>query len=107
MRKKIPKVQGFKMNRKTGHVSYAFWQKDKSVKSIGFTHDNRERYEKKILIPHGIDPKDKEQCYAKNKVENYKYNDYRDKPEYKRFRIHKDDEKIISFIIQGDKKKGR
>ena len=103
--KKTNKITGtFKTNRITGHVSKPIWQKDKNVKSIGFTHNENDRAEK-VKLKHNIDPKDTRDCYAKTKVENQKSNTYRDNPKYKDYRIHPEDRPTIDKIIASDKAK--
>lgn len=97
-RNKVKIIKGFVMNRKTGHVSYAYSQNKVDVKSIGFTHNKFDKAPKRKL-EHNIDPNDKSKCYVKTKVENYKYNDYRYKPEYKDYRIHDKDKPLINGII--------
>ncbi len=104
--KKTKKVKGFVMNRTTGHTSYAFWQKDKNVHSLGFTHNFCDKADKKKLN-YNINPNDKRNCYVKTKVEKQKYNTYREKEEYKGYRIHMVDKPMIDEIIIHSKKKGR
>lgn len=106
MAKQNKQVKGFVMNRRTGHVSYAYWQKDKNVHSLGFTHNSKDRAEKKKLS-HNVDPRDTRDCYVKTKVENQKYNTYRNKSDYKNYRIHHKDKSIIDYIITNDNKKRR
>lgn len=96
--KKVKKIKGFVMNKKTGHASYAFKQDKTMVDSIGFTHNENDCAEKKQL-KHNINPKDTSDCYAKTKVEKQKYNTYREKESYKDYRIHKEDKPIINSII--------
>lgn len=88
------------MNKKTGHISWAFWQKDKNVMSVGFTHNKFEKYEKKTKLKHNINPKDKTACYVKHTIEKHKWNDYKKKPEYKDYRIHTEDKPTIDAIIK-------
>lgn len=98
MLKKIPKVRGFKMNKKTGHVSLAYKQKKETVYSIGFSHKKNKKSGKMSKIK-SIDPsKPDDPCFVKHKVEKYKYNNYRTKSEYKRYRIHQDDKNLIQKI---------
>ena len=104
--KKIKQVNGFVMNKTTGHVSYAFKQQKAQVKSLGFTHNSKDRAEKKKLS-HNVDPRDTRDCYVKTKVENQKYNTYRNKPDYKSYRIHHKDKSVIDYIIANDNKKRR
>lgn len=94
------------MNRKTGHTSYAYWQKDKNVHSLGFTHNPFDKADKQKLS-HNINPNDTTDCYVKTKVERQKYNTYREKEEYKNYRIHKSDKPKIENIIFHNKKKGK
>lgn len=100
--KKFKKVKGFNMNKKTGHVSYAYWQKNKNVRSLGFTHNLNDKSEKEHLV-HNIDPDDCSACFVKTKIEKQKSNDYRQKSKYKNFRIHDDDKPLIRRIISSDK----
>ena len=106
MTKKVKQVRGFVMNRKTGHISYAFRQHYDNVDSIGFTHNFEDRAEK-IKLKHNIDPNDKRDCYVKTKVEKQRYNTYRKKKEYANNRIHSEDKSIIDYIITNDNKKRR
>lgn len=102
-KKKVKRVKGFQMNKKTGHVSLAFWQKDKDVKSVGFTH-NKDDPADKVQMAHNIDPNDSSECFAKTKVEKQKFNTYRQSEKLKNYRIHKDDKGKITKIISADKK---
>lgn len=104
MAKKIKRVNGFVMNRKTGHASYAYWQRDKNVHSVGFTHNSKDKAEK-VKLKHNIDPYDNDDCYIKTKVEKQKYNDYRKKKEYASYRIHSEDKDIVNNIISNNKKR--
>ena len=45
-KKKVKKIKGFVMNRKTGHTSYAFRQEFGNVNSLGFTHNKNDFAEK-------------------------------------------------------------
>ena len=94
------------MNRYTGHTSYAYGQKNDIVSSLGFTH-NKKDVANKTIMQHNINPNDSRDCYVKTQVEKQKYNTYRNKPEYSNYRIHKDDRKTISKIIQRNNKKRR
>lgn len=76
------------------------------VDSIGYTHNKDDKAEKRKL-KHNINPKDKQDCYAKTKVEKQRYNTYRKKVEYSEYRIHPEDKHIIDSIISNDKKKRR
>ena len=69
------------MNRKTGHTSYAYWKKDKSVHFPSFTHNPLDRAEKEML-DYNINPKDTSACIVKTKVEKQKYNTYREKEDF-------------------------
>ena len=100
--KKVKRVKGFVMNKKTGHTSYAYWQYNKDVHSLGFTHNKNDIADKKQLI-YNINPEDERDCYVKTKIEKQKYNNYREKPEYKKYRIHHDDYPTIDFIIKQNK----
>lgn len=102
--KKVKKVKGFVMNRKTGHTSYAFKQRDTMVDSLGFTHDKDFQASKRRLN-YNIDPEDTERCYVKTKVERQKYNTYREDKKYSNYRFHKDDMPIINSIIDKAKSK--
>lgn len=104
--KKTKKIQGFVMNRKTGHTSYAYWQKDKNVHSLGFTHNPFDKAKKKKL-GYNINPNDKSDCYVKTEIERQKYNTYREKEDYKNYRIHKSDGPKIKQIIQNNSHKKR
>lgn len=106
MLKKVKKVKGFVMNRKTGHTSYAFNQKDTTVKSLGFTH-NKNDIAIKQKLRHNINPFDISDCYVKTKIEKQKFNTYRRKQEYDKYRIHNDDKNLINKIILQDKNKKR
>ena len=99
-RKPIQKIKGFTLNRKTGHVSWAFWQKDKNVMSLGFTHNSGQKYEKKTKLKHNINQKDKTPCYVKHTIEEHKFNNYKKKPEYLSYRIHTEDKPTIDAIIK-------
>lgn len=103
-KKKVKKIKGFVMNRKTGHASYAFNQKDVIVNSLGFTH-NKNDFAEKEKLKHNINPIDSSDCYVKTKIEKQKYNTYREKPEYKDYRIHKEDRDLITRLINGNKKR--
>ena len=96
--KKVKRVKGFVMNRKTGHASYAYRQDDIIVSSLGFTHNKFDRA-KKRKMQYNIDPKDGSPCYVKTDIEKQKYNTYREKPEYKNYRIHDKDRRLINSII--------
>lgn len=100
---KVKRVTGFVTNRKTGHVSYAFKQKGAEVKSVGFTH-NKDDIAEKIKLKHNINPKDNSDCFAKTRVEEQRYNTYRDNPNYNNYRIHNADKPIINKIISNDKR---
>lgn len=101
--KKVKKIKGFVMNKKTGHASYAFNQNDVNVDSLGFTH-NKDDIASKEKLKHNINPNDSSDCYVKTKVEKQKYNTYRKKQDYDNYRIHKDDKELINKIILQDKK---
>lgn len=96
------RVRGFVVNKRTGHPSYAYWQNQKRVDSLGFTH-NKDDVSDKLKLKHNIDPKDTSDCYVKTKIEKQRYNDYRYKSNYAGYRIHKDDRQIIQKIIDNDK----
>lgn len=100
--KKVKKIKGFVLNRKTGHPSYAYQQKFDKVKSIGFTHSKNDIADKKRLN-YNINPNDNDSCYVKTNVEKQRYNDYRYKKDYSGYRIHKDDKQTIQNIIAKDK----
>lgn len=102
--KKVKKVKGFVMNKKTGHTSYAYWQYNKDVHSLGFTH-NKDDIADKEKLKHNIDPLDGSNCYVKTRIEKQKYNTYRSKSEYSRYRIHDDDKDKIQQLISGHKKR--
>ena len=51
------RVRGFVVNKRSGHPSYAYWQKDNKVNSVGFTHNKYDIADKQKL-KHNIDPKD-------------------------------------------------
>ena len=104
--KKYKKINGFVMNRKTGHTSYAYGQKNDMVNSLGFTH-NKDDKASKVRLKHNINPNDSNDCYVKTQVERQRYNTYRNKPDYKNYRIHKEDNYLISTIIQNNNKKRR
>ena len=101
MAKKVKKVKGFQMNKKTGHPSKIISQKGKHVKSYGFTH-NGEGGNKKLLS-HNIDPRDSKKCYVKTVIEKQVSSDYRTKKEYMGYRVHKDDYHILIEIRKKDK----
>lgn len=92
------------MNRKTGHTSYAYFQKDKEVHSLGFTHQSEDKASKRKLR-HNVNPEDSRNCYVKTDVEIQKHNTYRKKPEYSKYRIHKEDMPLISSVIKSNKKR--
>ena len=92
------------MNKRTGHTSYAYKQEFDTVKSIGFTHNKFDK-SKKRKMRYNIDPKDDSPCYVKTKIEKQKYNTYRSKPEYSRYRIHDDDKEKIQKLINENKKR--
>ena len=104
MTKKVKNVKGFQMNRKTGHVSYVYEQKQKKAKSIGFTHNKDDKAPKRKLN-HNINPNDLGHCYAKTKIEIQKSSDYRSKQDYKGYKIHAEDKPIIVEIIKNNKKR--
>ena len=97
--KRIKRINGFVMNKITGHASYAFKQMGKMVNSIGFTHNKNDIAEKKKL-KYNINPKDSASCFVKTKVEEQKYNTYRISHKYEEFRIHESDKKLIDSIIK-------
>ena len=100
MSKKIKIVKGFVMNKKTGHPSLAFKQVRKDVDSVGFTHNNADKFPKEQLHKN-INPDDCRDCFVKVDVEKQKYNDYRFKTEYNNYRIAEEDEALIKSIIDG------
>ena len=107
---KFKPVKGFNRNKKTGHVSYAYYQKGNNVKSLGFTHNDDKRYGKLSKLKRNIDPTDTEDCYVKHNIENYKSNFYKYDTRYKDYRIHKLDKPLIDSIIKNNsfkKKKKR
>lgn len=104
MGKKVKKVKGFQMNRKTGHPSYAFYQKDTNVHSIGFTH-NRDDRASKVELKHNIDPNDARECFAKTVVEIQKNTTYRRTQNTEEMRIHEEDRGIIAEIVKTNKKR--
>ena len=104
MAKKVKKVKGFQMNRKTGHVSFIINQNKENVRSLGFTHNKMDRSEK-IQLKHNINPNDKEKCYVKTRIELQKYKHYRNKKEYGNYRIHDEDQTIVVKIINDNKKR--
>ena len=91
------------MNKRTGHPSLIFKQSGDNVRSLGFTHDGDQTIFKKEKLKHNIDPNSSEKCYVKKKVEKYTTNDYKKRKDYETYRIHKDDEYIINFIIKESK----
>ena len=56
-------------------------------------------------MKHNINPIDSSDCYVKTKIERQKYNTYREKPEYKDYRIHQEDRDLITRLIKGNKKR--
>lgn len=108
--KKFERIKGFVLNKKTGHPSYAYWQNQKRVKSLGFTHNKNDIADKQKL-KYNINSSDISDCYVKTNVEKQRYNDYRYKNNYGGYRIHKDDKQLIRNIIDNDKcvnkKRGR
>lgn len=102
--KKVKKVKGFVMNRKTGHASYAFKQKGVDVESLGFTH-NEEDIAEKEKLRHNIDAKDNRACYVKTKIEKQRYNTYREKEDYKDYRFHPEDRELVQGLMKGNKKR--
>lgn len=106
MRKKTKNIKGFVMNKKSGHPSYAYYQKNKIVSAIGFT--DSENYNKpKTKLDYNINPASKKTCYAKNMIENEHCNTYKYKPEYREYRIHEKDIDKIEHIKRLDKTKKR
>lgn len=99
---KNKKVKGFQMNRKTGHVSYAFSQKKQNVESLGFTHNKNDKAPK-VRLQHNINPDDTQDCFVKTTVERQKSNQYKANSKYSKYRIHEDDKTLIEIIIQTDK----
>lgn len=97
--KKIKHVNGFVMNKITGHASYVFKQMGKMVNSIGFTHNKHDIAEKEKL-KYNINPEDSASCFVKTKVEEQKYNTYRKSNKYEGFRIHESDKELIDSIIK-------
>ncbi len=102
--KKVKKVKGFVMNKKTGHTSYVFKQEYDLINSLGFTHNKNDISDKKKL-KHNINPNDNSNCYVKTKIERQRFNTYREKDKYKDYRIHKEDRSLISELIKKDKKR--
>ena len=92
------------MNRKTGHASYAFKQNFDIVDSFGFTHNINDIAPKEQL-KHNINPKDTRPCYVKTKIERQRYDTYREKQEYKDYRIHKEDRPLLSKLVKSNKKR--
>lgn len=103
-KKKIKRVKGFVMNRKTGHVSYAFKQEDKNVNSLGFTHNGKDIASKKKL-KYNINPNDETDCYVKTNIEKQKYNTYRQNEKFHNYRIHSDDLILIKMLMNENKKR--
>lgn len=99
--KKIKRVKGFVLNRKTGHPSYAYEQKYDKVNSVGFTHNKNDTSDVHRLN-YNINPKDDSPCYVKTKIEKLRYNDYRYKKDYGGYRIHQSDSRFITGIISKD-----
>ena len=97
------KIKGFVMNRKSGHPSFAYHQIDDHVKSIGFTHNKKDK-EEKILLSKNINPKDTRDCYVKTKIEHQRSRDYRTIKEYSKYRIATEDAPIIEIIIKQKKR---
>ncbi len=104
--KQYKRVRGFVRNKTTGHVSFAFWQKDNKVNSVGFTHNADDKAEKRRLS-HNIDPEDNSPCFVKTKVEKQQYTKYRYDKKYRSYRLHNDDKKVIASIVARDKSKKR
>ena len=100
------RVRGFVVNKRSGHPSYAYWQKDNKVNSVGFTHNKYDIADKQKL-KHNIDPKDTSDCYVKTKIEKQRYNDYRYNSNYAGYRIHKDDRQTIQNIVANDKSRNK
>lgn len=102
---KVKNVKGFNMNRKSGHPSLVYWQKDKHTKSLGF-ETNKDKFVETKQLKHNINPKSNESCFVKTKIENQKYNDfYNPYGKYNDYRIHKEDKSLIDIIIKNDKQK--
>lgn len=101
--RKIKSVKGFVMNRKSGHPSLAYHQRGEQVKSIGFTHNEKDK-EEKIPLSENINPKDKRKCYVKIKIERQRSKDYRIVKAYSEYRVAKQDKHIIEFIIKQKKR---
>ena len=102
--KNTKKVRGFVLNKKTGHPSYAYKQKFDIVSSLGFTH-NKNDFASKKELKHNINPYDNSPCYVKTKVENQKFNKYKQKDDYVYYRIHMEDKALIDKIISKNKKR--
>ena len=103
--RKFKQVKGFNMNKKTGHVSYAYRQNKDMVSSLGFTHNPDEKYSKKSKLKYNINPYDNSPCYVKTKVEVQHFNKYKYKPEYSNYRFHDEDKPLISKLIKRNKKR--
>jgi len=104
MKKKVKKVQGFVQNKKTGHPSYAFKQKQRRVEAIGVTHDGDETHGAKIKLKHNVNPEDDRDCYIKVKVEVQDCATYKEKAKMKGWRVHSEDQPTIDTIIKQTKK---
>ncbi|MBR4002644.1 MAG: hypothetical protein IKI95_01055 [Clostridia bacterium] len=105
-KKNYRNVKGFQKNKKTGHPSFVFWQKNKKVKGFGFTHDFDYKGEKH-LMNENIDPLDKSPCYVKKQIEKNNYNDYKYDSKYKDYRIHSSDKPFLNYLIKQDKKNNK
>lgn len=102
--KKIKRVKGFVMNKTTGHLSYAYTQQKKYVKSIGFT-GNKNDFANKVKLKHNVDPASSRDCYVKTDIEYQKYNKYHRNPKYDKYRFHNADKPTINSIIEKNEKK--
>lgn len=105
-KKKLP--NGFYMNKKSGHPSYKFAQRDRFVKSIGFTH-NKYDFEEKLELKHHINPKmeNLKKVYVLVNIQEQPITDYKKKSKYSDFRIHSEDKSTIDKIIKQNKHKKR
>lgn len=77
----------------------------KFTKAIDFTHNPKEDIDAKEKMQKNINPRDNDDCYVKIKVSKKKNNKYKDEPEYRDYRIHQKDRKLIEEIKSGKYKK--
>lgn len=97
------KLKGFVMNKDTGHPSLPYYQNGDIVKAVDFSHNPNTKFDDRVELLHNIDPKDTEsKSYAKKRVSIKRSSRFREKKEYRDYRIHPDDKPTIDNIIQSN-----